>query len=792
MKVVEHLVKVIRNASLFNSEVQEAPSCILWTDSDRQWESAIPVLYAELPELLIFGDYRPDKRTGPAIWLRCVIAGKIESVFTPGKHVPIVYLPGVSRQDLRVVENCPDALKPLIELQFRGVIWSQINGKDWTIPAYLKTDQGGLGLDIAQDGETKNAAQLALYRLLDEEVQLLKGKRLDKNFFNMLLTGGDPERDLLQWLNGTDDFRNARTENEWKAFVEISRSKFAFDPQNEGALVGAANLANHEGPWASVWERFCEAPKRYPNIAQQIRRCQPPSDTIFWHSAGEESIYDGWPQWNEEQEQNISREHRALAQMPAHDARRKLGEMERQHGRRRLLVWAELGEAPLAMALKHLGALAQSTTASLAAGTAEELAEGYSSNGWKADNAAVLALAEVQKTNDFECVSIAIRSVYLPWMEESARYLQQTVDMDSYPGGTVSASPPATYKNGDCVLFVDGLRFDAAKRLSEMLIQTKFKVSETPKWSALPSVTATGKPAVTPVKNKIRGGDDASADFEPAVAETGQSLRGGYHLKKLLKDNDWKILGKSDDGDGGQGNAWCEFGDIDHEGHDRGWKLAKHLDSLLSEIRDRIEALLTAGWKRVIVVTDHGWLLMPGGLPKIELNNALVDSKWGRCAAIKAGASTDERLFPWYWNPSHHFALADGVSCFKTGEEYAHGGLSLQECLTLELSVTAKGNGNERSAVAVEFTDIVWKGLRCTVAVNGNISGLSLDVRAQPGNAASSVVVSVKSLKENGTASVVVEDEDLEGREATLVLLDADGALIAQNPAVIGGGGESK
>ena len=35
---------------------------------------------------------------------------------------------------------------------------------------------------------------------------------------------------------------------------------------------------------------------------------------------------------------------------------------------------------------------------------------------------------------------------------------------------------------------------------------------------------------------------------------------------------------------------------------------------------------------------------------------------------------------------------------------------------------------------------------------------------------------------------MVVEDEDLEGREATLVLIDANGSLVAQVATVIGGG----
>jgi hypothetical protein len=232
--------------------------------------------------------------------------------------------------------------------------------------------------------------------------------------------------------------------------------------------------------------------------------------------------------------------------------------------------------------------------------------------------------------------------------------------------------------------------------------------------------------------------------------------------------------------------AWCEFGDIDHEGHDRGWKLAKHIDVLILEIRDRILALLAAGWKRVVVVTDHGWLLMPGGLSKIELPSALAENKWGRCASLKLGASTEERLYPWYWNPIQYFALADGVSCFKKGEDYAHGGLSLQECLTLQLTVM-QGKAAQ-SAVTVEFTDVVWKGLRCTVAVDGNFSGLSLDIRSQAGSALSSIVVGVKPMKGNGTASVIVENEDLEGQEATIVIIDPEGALVTQIATVIGGG----
>jgi hypothetical protein len=782
IKVLDHLLKAVRDAAIFNPEAQVAPACVLWPDRDHQWEAVIPVLQAELPELMILGDYAPDKRIGPAIWLRCVIAGHDEDVSLPKNRTPIIYLPGVSRQDLRAVESCPDHLKPLAELQYRGVIWSQINAKDWTILAYLKSDQGGLGLDVAQDNDAKNAMQLALYQLLDEDVSLLKGKRLDKDYFNTLLTGGDPIRDLLQWLNQGDAFQASRSENEWKSFVEICKSQLAFNPQNEGVLAGSTKLANHEGPWHAVWERYCEAPKRYPNLPALIRKCRPPNDTIFWH-LGDDS-FDSWPQWNDDQEKNLRRDLIPLAKLPAHKARAKIKELEKQHGHRRSLVWAELGDAPLACALEHLAIIAEITQSSLAAGSVDDLAAGYCSHGWRVDDGVIRALAQIQSSADFDAVTSAIRSVYLPWMEESARYLQQLADGASYPGGTYLTVKTASFSPGDCVLFIDGLRFDAGKRLADSLEACGFDISEEPVWTALPSVTATGKPAVTPVRDRIRG-EDSSPDFEPSVADTGQSLKGGYHLKKLLTDAGWSILKRSADGDG-QGMAWCEVGDIDHEGHDRGWKLAKHIDALIVEITDRITELLAAGWKRVRVVTDHGWLLLPGGLPKIELPGALTANKWGRCASLKPGATSEERLYPWYWNPNQYFALADGVSCFKKGEEYTHGGLSLQECLTLHLTVTRGESAQE--AKSVTFTDVVWRGLRCTVAVDGNFSGLSLDVRSQAGNSLSSLVVGSKLLKDNGTASVVVEDEDMEGREATVVLVDDNGSLVAQIATVIGGG----
>jgi hypothetical protein len=62
------------------------------------------------------------------------------------------------------------------------------------------------------------------------------------------------------------------------------------------------------------------------------------------------------------------------------------------------------------------------------------------------------------------------------------------------------------------------------------------------------------------------------------------------------------------------------------------------------------------------------------------------------------------------------------------------------------------------------------------------------DIRTQSGNPSSSVLASTKAVAEDGKVSVVVENDELEGEEAAIVLLDPSGQLLAQYQTVIGGG----
>lgn len=205
---------------------------------------------------------------------------------------------------------------------------------------------------------------------------------------------------------------------------------------------------------------------------------------------------------------------------------------------------------------------------------------------------------------------------------------------------------------------------------------------------------------------------------------------------------------------------------------------------MLASLVRRVEALLGAGWKEVRVVTDHGWLLMPRGLPKSELPKFLTATRWRRCAVVKPNASVELPCFPWFWADDVRIACPPGIDCFMTGEEYNHGGLSLQECVVPQFAIRPGGG----ATVSARIESFKWAGLRCRVKVGGDYDGCTVDLRDKPADPATSLAEAVKPVGKDGTVSVVVKaDKDTRaGTATTLVLLDRTGNVVDKAPVTVG------
>ena len=91
MQLIDYLVEQLRNSANYNSAVQIAPAAILWTDIECQWQSAMPPIKQYLLELVELGEYNPEERKGPAIWIKCAIAGILEEFELPEGKTPIIY-----------------------------------------------------------------------------------------------------------------------------------------------------------------------------------------------------------------------------------------------------------------------------------------------------------------------------------------------------------------------------------------------------------------------------------------------------------------------------------------------------------------------------------------------------------------------------------------------------------------------------------------------------------------------------------------------------------------------------
>ena len=758
------LATAVLAAAKGNSHAAAPAAAILWPDKEGHWLAALPALSNLMPNLCMLGAYAPEQRSGPAIWLKCAIAGLLPEVKLEG--VPVVYLPGVSRAELRAIESCPRDLQPLAELQYRGVFWSQSNAKDWTPAAFLASKNGGLGLEVAQGKATQEALGQALQAgvLLANGMAELEGRTINAEWL-LSLMAPNPTRDLLLWMNEPEATRRNWGDVLWDVFAKRCKADFGFDPIADGVLMAAERLAKAEGKWSAVSQLYRDSFSSFPNVFGLLAKVQPPQLGLF----PDQSQLAGYPQFNEQSEAALRYTLSACTGMDAPQARAAVLAAEHEHGMRRGWLWARMGRSPLVSALAHLAKVAEGSALAPTGQSPSELASSYQHRGWEVDEAALNAMGSVHTKADADAVKATLRAVYLPWLEEAARRLQEAVK--AVGGLPLLAKKPDGSGAGICTVFVDGLRYDVAARLSQRLAALG-KVDLSAHWTSLPSVTASGKPWCSPVSSHVVGTADG-ADFEPIS---------GYNFRKLLAEHGVQPLDKHEKGDS-LGQAWTEAGDLDHYGHEHGVRLARDLDTQLDQVVERIEELIEAGWNSVRIVTDHGWLLMPGGLPKSELPKHQTETRWGRCAVLKDSAHGTPLTFGWDWCKDVQVAYAPGVACFSAGTEYAHGGISLQECLVPMLQLQVAGGSGE--AALVRICSVAWKGLRCSVVVEGTAPGQRVDIRTKAALASSSLASSTKAL-EGSKASLAVADDDHMGAAAVVVVLSVDGEVLQKRATAVG------
>lgn len=137
----------------------------------------------------------------------------------------------------------------------------------WTIAAYLQTEKGGLGLNVAKDYPTTSSLRRAIDKLGDTAITDLQSKsaagELSSSYFDSLVSD-DLVDDLLSWMSQPKETRAKWDSGRWETLCSRCVADYGFDPVRDGELVAAEKLGLHPKPvWKTAWNRYAVAPARY-------------------------------------------------------------------------------------------------------------------------------------------------------------------------------------------------------------------------------------------------------------------------------------------------------------------------------------------------------------------------------------------------------------------------------------------------------------------------------------------------------------------------------------------------
>lgn len=739
-------------------------AAVIWTDAKSEWLPAFDALRKQIPELLSLGAYNPVRGTGPAIWLRCVVDKTIKVDGFPDGAVPIIYVPGFSRTQLRADELGPVEIRPLVDLALRGKVWSQPNTSDWGAISFLGS-QVGLGLNLSGTLSTQQAILLNLPEVINEPLVELRGKQLDADFFQGMVAP-DVVRSLLKWMDNPDAFRASCAPNVWQAFCAQVLAKFDFNVEADGHTTALESLCKGDGEWDQVWQRLGEAPAAYNGVAQRLGAISAPdllSSADRWFSIFQQRMAD------------IRSGVEALAIVRIPDAIVKIAQLEAEHGKLRQTLWVKMGKGREVVLLEKLSELAKLASAPVAGTNPETFALSHADKGWQADAAYVRCLRQAKADSLTSFSKVATR-IYTQWADDTARAFQAAYQRNPLP--TLRNFDVVDIPAGCCLVFADGLRFDVGHELAATLRARGLTAEVGWRWSALPSVTATAKPAVTPIAKSFEG-RELGEDFAPRNA-SGRTVVAALLRDEMEADGVEIIESAEALPATPQSRGWLEIGNIDSLGHKVEAGLAQYLQTEVEQLAGAVQHLIAAGWRSVKIVTDHGWLLLDGDLPKVDLPRHLTESRWGRSAVASTGTPPDTIQVTWFWNPSEVVHTPPGIACFNKATGYSHGGLSPQECVIPVLTIRGEG----RAPATGQISSVAWVGFRCVIDCAGAPAGSRVDIRVSKA-AGVSAISSPKAVPSDGNLSIPVEDEH-EGKELVVVLLGPGGETLSQKKTKFG------
>lgn len=245
------------------------------------------------------------------------------------------------------------------------------------------------------------------------------------------------------------------------------------------------------------------------------------------------------------------------------------------------------------------------------------------------------------------------------------------------------------------VFLIDALRFDLAQRLADRL-SAEFEVKRETRISTLPSETKFGMAALTPGRS-FRF--NLSMDDENlTVAQGDRSLSNKTQRVRFYEDEGWEVPDSLQSGWEHHHIAYYDK-ELDDVGEGEIGDIERHFEDYIDDLSETIREKLTdENWDRIFVVTDHGFVLLPGDttMESISVDTPETERKYRRIAGdqledVGSGVHlTPDTAGLDYLNTNLQMLVDPHQYFSKRGysdTRYYHGGLLPQECMLSFLQI---------------------------------------------------------------------------------------------------------
>jgi len=391
-------------------------------------------------------------------------------------------------------------------------------------------------------------------------------------------------------------------------------------------------------------------------------------------------------------------------------------------------IWAMSERAPEWQALKIVVDMINKIEHSLKNIDKKTLITDYYGNLWKIDQL-YREITPFSRILDHSFRTLIIEPVakyYQKWLTETNDALTEHIeDLSTWPVPDIKYQTDfwtsfINPKEKTCVFLLDALRFDLQKQLIEAIREKRHKVKHTPMLSCLPTITEICMPALLTKKQfnlkKTNGKVEVIVDNEIISNKQDRMniLENRYKDKiSFLEINDFgEDLQKTSKKMGESELLIVSDMEIDRAGRFLSEDVLDYFDNQLERLTAVIDQISQLGYKKIIITTDHGFLLIPNP-EKVETikgfsSEGLITSR--RYAIGIPPQISGTIIIPFRkmgYESDEELLLPRGISYLPrkgSKEMYIHGGLSLQECCIGVIEVELRSVG-EKVKVLVELDE---------------------------------------------------------------------------------------